>query len=226
MPSCWKGLDTFKERYARGPEARANSNEWKDAVAANKEAGLETLKPATYDETLEIGEAVHGVYKLGRLLIGEDAMVEHSAYALDDETGLMLRARPDLVRPELGIMFDLKTCISADERTVQRSIVNYRYHVQAVHYLATWNRASDQQIDRFVFLFVEKSKPYVTALYELDQPAIDEAAAQWGQALDLWASCCERGVYPGYPATDRIQPITIPPWAFYETDRDEIADAD
>ena len=64
---------------------------------------------------------------------------------------------------------------------------------------------------RYVCLVLEKSPPYIPALYELDKPSIRSGRIRY-RALLKWIQMCEQsGRWPGY--TDGIESISVPKWA-------------
>ena len=52
---------------------------------------------------------------------------------------------------------------------------------------------------QFIFVCVEKSPPYLTATYTLTASEIDRQKPRMQKACEIWATCMETGVWPGYP---------------------------
>jgi len=109
---------------------------------------------------------------------------EVSIWGHDPTTNLLIKARPDII--SMGVMYDLKTTAgSVTPRGFLQSVYKYKYHVQAAWYL--WVAAIiGMQIDRFVFICVERHPPYHTALYELNDDLISEGRMIIRQALDKY----------------------------------------
>lgn len=129
---------------------------------------------------------------------------ESSLFWVDPVSGLECKCRPDWLRED-GICVDLKTTEDASPAGFARSVVNYRYHVQAAHYLA------GTEASRFIFVVVEKKAPHAVAVYELDADALEIGRSLRARDLAAYASCCEFGVWPGYP--NDVQPLSLPRWA-------------
>lgn len=137
-----------------------------------------------------------------------------------EESNTACKARIDRVGKigEWAVVGDLKTTRNAALRAVERDIHAYGYHIQAAHYLAGLEALAPQPPGnprrRFVWLVVETEPPYLTAVYEIDDSALDEGEARRQRALRAWRTCRESGVWPGYP--DGIELASLPPWAFKE----------
>lgn len=177
----------------------------KAAFAELEARGAIVLKTDEYDAVCEIARAVRQHDLAGDLLA--DGAAEASVFWNDDATGVECRCRPDWLRQD-GIVIDLKTTTDASPEAFARSVVNYRYHVQAAHYLA----GTDAQ--RFVFIVVEKEAPYAIALYELDANALALGRELRVRDLTTYATCAEFDHWPGFPAA--VQTLKLPGWASKE----------
>ena len=105
---------------------------------------------------------------------------------------------------------DLKTTTDASPKGFAKSVASFRYHVQAAHYLAAG------LFDKFIFIAVEKEAPYAVACYELDADALTEGQRLRGRDLQRIANCRAMAAWPGYG--DELQTISLPGWAFYDSD--------
>ena len=54
----------------------------------------------------------------------------------DRQTGLMLKAKPDLIPVGTDYLVDLKTAQKADAESFAKEVINYGYHIQTVFYRA------------------------------------------------------------------------------------------
>lgn len=162
-----------------------------------------------------MAEALKNDPAASALLGGSPGRAEMSAYWVDPRTGLLLRCRPDYWRED-GILVDLKTTIDASLAEFSRSVVKWRYHVQAPFYLDGTNEAITQsgaQIERptqFVFVAQEKKPPFAVACYVLDDEGLRIGRAEYRADLDRLAECKASDVWPGYGS--KIQQISVPVW--------------
>lgn len=123
------------------------------------------------DSALTIAEIMKTVY--GGILTGGEA---ESSFFVDDD-GLLLKCRPDYYRSDLGIVFDLKSAADSSEFGMRKAITNYRYDRSAAFYLKVL-QLSGYQAERFMFLFVEKSAPYMPRLREISAEALNNASIE------------------------------------------------
>lgn len=66
------------------------------------------------------------------------------------------------------------------------------------------------QPDHFVFVAVEKKKPYAVGVYVLDADSVASGRAQYREGLDKYAYCLTTNNWPGYG--DKVQTISVPAW--------------
>lgn len=133
-----------------------------------------------------------------------------------DPTGVLLRARPDWLPESTGrraIIPDYKTCQRADPSSFGRSVASYGYHMQAAWYVDGWRTLTGTDA-AFVFVTQEKDPPYLVAVHELDDEAVDIGRARNRDAIDIYQRCVEAGEWPGYPT--EVQTVRLPRWAVVE----------
>lgn len=157
----------------------------------------------------------------GKLFAAGSGNAELSAYWQDPETGLTCRCRPDWWRMD-RVVVDLKTAEDASPAGFEKSVLNYRYHVQAAFYLDGARNAipatvSDLPYDvatypeHFIFVVVEKTAPHAVAVYRLDDDAIEIGRREYQRDLARAAECARTGVWPAYG--DAIMRVSLPEWA-------------
>lgn len=205
--------ETFEARVMKGPPDRRGNN-WKDAVAEATNTNRLLLTSGDYDTGLLMRDAVHADARINAIITGSAAQVEHSGFWTDPETGVLCKCRPDLYRPDLGIMLDLKSTTDAHPDAFARSVINYGYHTQEAWYSDGY-RALDQQIDGFVFLAVEKTDPFIAGLYELPPSIVAEGQAIARKAVTKYAECAAADRWPGY--SDGITELSFKRWSYTET---------
>ena len=141
---------------------------------------------------------------------------EQSFFCTDKETGLELKARPDFILDDCSLILDLKTTVDASPKGFQRSVANYRYFVQASHYLDVIEGATGTRPQAFLFVAVEKARPFSTAVYMADQAMIDLGKQQAREDLNNIAQWIADDKFPGY--SERVEEISLPKWMLPKED--------
>lgn len=113
-----------------------------------------------------------------------------------------------------AIVADLKTARSAHRNAFERAVFDYRYFVQASHYLAgveaLYPTPAGNPRRKFLFLVVESDAPYCAAVYEMDELALDIGERLRQQFLREFERCTRSGIWPGY--SDDPQLVGLPQW--------------
>lgn len=205
------------------PELYANSYVVFDGdrrTKAGKEAyellissGATIISRADYDAISAMAKAIT-YHPVAGAYVGDSGKAEHSVFWTDQVSNLECKCRPDLWLDQRGIIVDLKTTEDASPAGFAKSVANYRYHVQAAHYLA------GTQAERFIFIAVEKKAPYAVAVYELDPASLELGIQTRNRDLATYAVCAGNNYWPGY--SEQIETLTLPGWAFPQTESEEV----
>jgi hypothetical protein len=86
------------------------------------------------------------------------AIYEQSYFWEDKESGLMLKARPDILHDNMVI--DLKTCANASSRAYQRTMIDGGYHIQGAMIQEAVSILEGREIDNVINICIEKTYPY------------------------------------------------------------------
>lgn len=198
----------FEFRYVRGPADRRGAR-WKEAVA---EAGPDrvVMVERDYDAAVAWRDAVYAHPTARRLV--EGALHTEVSLVWEDQTGLLLRCRPDILTAS-GNVIDLKTARSADPWEFRAAVFSRRYHVSA----ALTAKGVETIIGRpkgYIFMVLDKDLPPApesVALFQLDEPFRDEGWCAVRADLDRLAgylSAATRGeeAWSGYPTDLQLIP--------------------
>ena len=125
--------------------------------------------------------------------------IERSLIWKDKETGIWLKARPDVIPPIENTIVDLKTIgTSASDDDCQKAIGGRCYHMQLALVNMGMEALFGRTIEEFILLFVETNAPYAYNLKPVDQRAIFLGECQIRRALRTLADCLERDHWPTY----------------------------
>jgi hypothetical protein len=190
--------ETFEARVSRGPDVRRNTREWKLFEDFCNSAGTIPLKGEDYDNVLTIRDLADGLPAI-EIMRNGTPIVETSAYHFDEETGVLVKTRPDMYNH--GIILDLKVMADASPFAFQRSVGKFGYHMQHALYSDVWEKGSEMPVDAFFFVVFEKSSPPQVAVYELTPASIAEGHARYRHALAKYAEYLATDNWPSYPLT-------------------------
>ena len=199
-----------------GPEDR-RGNKWKELKEVCDAEGQLLLTSSDYEAVFAAKDSVFKNELAASLLSGK-VEAEVSLFHQDEQTGLRCKIRPDIYSHTANVIIDLKTCVSASSHAFSKSIADYGYHIQCAFYERIWNEFHGVEINGFYFMAVEKEPPYAVAVYELDDESFLEGWEQALNAMRLYQSCSEKGVWNGYPSI--VQKISLPQYAFKLTKQD------
>lgn len=183
--------------------------DWRTKAAREKKAvayaeGKTPVLKGTFEQAERLAEAVHA-HKLAAALLAEGE-AEVSAYALDPETGVLMRGRIDWLAPTLPV--DVKTSHTANPRdlTGRYGVFAKRdYDLQAAWYL-TILEACGHPAAGFVWIVAESDPPHQVTVAFLDDEDLVAARGRVRRALDLYARCVETDTWPPYvPDTDAVR---------------------
>ena len=193
----------------RGPADR-RGNAWKDAFADAEAGGKLLLTAGDYDLARNVADSVL-FHPVGQIMAGNDTVNEASFFAIDPETGLELKCRPDSYRMSGGgIVYDIKTCQSSLPRDVARDVNTYSYALQAAFYLKVL-RLAGYEAKRFSFVFVEKTAPYAVNVSELSYDFLQYAEREVDATLmKIAEASLVNSFETGY--SDKVNTLELPRW--------------
>ena len=136
---------------------------------------------------------------------------EQSFFCTDTgDTELELKCRPDFMLDDGSLIIDVKTTTDASPSGFKKSLANFRYYVQAAWYLHVVEKATGRRPEAFIFVAVEKQRPFATGVYVADEECIRIGMEQAREDLMNIAKWKNTGVYPGY--SSQAEMISLPKW--------------
>ncbi len=206
-------LDQWDQRYVVMPDGidrrtKQGKAEW-DAFSTAS-SGRTVLSKADAEQVMRMGQAVYGHPAAAMLLKQLPGKAETTHMWTDADTGLQCKCRPDWLTDDGSLIIDLKTTEDASPKGFEKSIGNWRYHVQAAWYLHGLEQATGIRPEQFIFICVEKKPPYAVAVYAAASEMIDAGWAAAQRDLEVLATCKAANAWPGY--SEQIEIISLPPW--------------
>lgn len=203
--------DLFPSEYVESPGFdRRTKNGKADAEAFEQaNAGKVVLSPEDYATCLAVRDAVHRHPVASGLLHGGKA--EQSFYAVDEETGELIKCRTDYLHDSGAMIVDLKTTDDASPSGFGKSAANYRYPIQTAWYNHVLDSAFGEHPANWVFLAVEKSPPYAIGIYVTEADQVARASIAARENFHRIVECKRSGQWPDYGITP--QGLLLPAWA-------------
>ena len=185
-----------------GKEANA---EWKASLTPES---IEIPDADTLATLRRMIEKVHGYPAARRLL--EKGKRETTLFWDDPRTHVLCKARPDFFSAT-GIPVDLKTARDARPDAFSKAVWEYRYDIQAVHYLGGFKTAGLSDGEEFAWLVIENEPPHEIAVFTAGISVMSIGKEWHDRAMDVYAECVKTGVWPGYERKANI--LSMPVWA-------------
>lgn len=134
--------------------------------------------------------------------------VEQTLIAQDPETGVWLRARPDVIPTADGMFADLKTTPSVVDVDLKWTLRDFGYHQQGA---LIWEICELLKLpfDGFVLVFIEKKSPYCTRVVEMTAEDLNRGRRQNRAMIRQVAKCIKENDWPG-PGKADAELFSIP----------------
>jgi hypothetical protein len=216
------GTAAHKEVLGNGPELVVIDGDWRTKAAKQarddaRAAGAVPLHTHEYEQVQAMAAALRAHPDAARLFDASRGKPEQSLFWVDeDDKTTWRRARYDWYPVRTGnrlIIPEYKTTTCADPGTLRRTVYSYGYHMQAAFYLdgaKALGLAGDTE-PAFIFVFQEKTPPYLVTVAELDPLALEIGRARNRDAIARYAECTRTGRWPGYSSD--VVTLSLPPWA-------------
>jgi hypothetical protein len=202
------GEENYNKRFVMQPDkyrdkVTAEEKPWHNGAAvckkwnADMEAkGLTIVVPKELDAIKKMAASltVDPMVQNG-ILSGN---VECSGFWKDQETGLWVKVRPDVIPMSDGDYVDLKTAADVTTPALQYSIRSYGYHMQGA---LVWEAADvlrpDAVFATFVLLFIETANPYCARSVPVHKDDLSRGRLQNRMMMQQIALCMVENRWPG-----------------------------
>ncbi len=199
------GEDNFSLQFIQRPEKIAglawhgNRTECKAFLKQMAASGRTVLTPNDIKIIRGMAKSLSEEPMAMDLLQGA---VEQTLVARDPETGIWLRARPDVIPSADGMFADLKTTESVVDLDLFNTLRRYGYHMQGA---LIWEVCEllGLPFDGFVLVLVEKKRPYCVAVIEMTDEDLNRGRRQNRGMLRLLKQCMDSNSWPGPPGDGR-----------------------
>lgn len=202
--------DTWATGYAINPgiDRRSNAGKAEYAAFLEENQGKVIITDEQAQACYAIRDAVYR-HPLARGLL-QGGKAEQTVYAIDKETGELIKCRMDYLPDNGSMIVDVKSTEDASPNGFGKSAANYRYPVQTAWYHHVLDEAFGEHPPHWVFLAFEKEPPYAIGVY-FAQPE-DTARAAVAARRDFMRIVEHKraGFWPDY-GTEAL-PLGLPTW--------------
>lgn len=156
-------------------------------------------------------------YMYSRLGNNEEALglltrgkAEVTALWQDSRLDVRCKAKMDYVRPD-HIILDLKTTHNSSAEGFVKSVIDYRYYVQAAFYISAYDHITGV-IPKFKIIACETDAPYNVQVYDLNEEWIELGFIAFYENIETYLDCHKTNTWPGYKKSH----LKIPKWFLYK----------
>lgn len=206
-PNVWKAA------VAIMPDLNLRTNAGKDALAEfeRANAGKYVVKQDVFDHAQRMRDAVFNEPVAAAYLRG--GLSEASIFVRHPVHGILMKTRPDFLRPSDGLSVNFKTTDDCSNAGWIRSIADYGYDWKSAWYLDVLAIHYGRDFDE-IHINVEKNKdggPCRVAIKTVPADVLNFVRTQYEPILPLIAEFERSGSYPKLPA--QLECPEIPDWA-------------
>lgn len=202
----------FDENYILKPEpmllkdvGREAYDSYKNVIQYIENSGKIVLSLDKWDSLIKMRDSIYENPRAKELI--EGAVYESSYFWKDEESGLMVKSRPDILHSNLYV--DLKTIDDASPHNFQREMVKFGYHIQGAMVRDGVKALTGRTINACINICVEKNYPHSIGVYIIDDEAIEAGSIDYKQTLLDLSACLSNNVFPDF----EIATIGLPKWA-------------
>ena len=195
--------DKFSHQVAVCPKCDRRTKAGKEVYAdfTAESTGKVVISIDEFETIQSMRESISRHPAAARLLSG--GIAEQSVlFNLESNNGTIIKckARTDFLTPN-GIVVDLKTTKDASQHSFLRSILNFKYYLQASFYMTGLSKISDKY-ERFIFIAIEPNPPFRCEVYELSDEFLEYGYFKIKDLLELELKCRGYDFWPNYQNDD------------------------
>lgn len=184
--------------YAISPFDEYRSKEAKEWKAATENAGIVPVKRAVFEEAQAMAATIReGI----RLETRDEPYQTEVVIAWKRNVNgfpIWCRAMLDVWCPSLNLALDAKTCLSADDKSIDRAFSTGYAGQHAFYSEGIETLSPHKDRPRFGFVFIEKDAPFLGRYAEPTEAFRYGASLEIDRAAGIFAACLKAGEWPGY----------------------------
>lgn len=194
----------FTKRYFVLPklDMRRTADKQIFGILMNENAHKKPILEKDYYLIQEMAERIFKNEEATQLI--SNCYIEQSFFWNNPEMEMLCKARPDAWHNNMIV--DLKTTANAHPDEFMWDCGNYGYHIQAAMIQEAIYNLTSKVIKDFVFLCIEKTRPFAVGIYILHETAIEIGRDEFLGHLKTYKHCFLSKKWPSYTTSE----ITLP----------------
>lgn len=201
----------FSKEFAIAPNIDRRTKTGKEEYAQflGKNKGKDIITADDFEKIQDMRDTLYSTPFVEQLLSGKK---ELSFFLKDNETGVMMKARPDCLTTigDTHILIDYKSCQDASGEAFMKSAINLGYDLQLSYYKHILDEITGFE-HSVIFIAQEKTPPYAVNILEADKYFLASGDDMWRTYLDLYAECNKSGNWYAY-INGEINSLGLPGW--------------
>lgn len=204
LPKVGLLRDLGRPEYERQKAEREKTQFENDLIMQNFDRTKRVLSQKEWRLLREMLESLLAHKDAPELI--EGAVYEQS-YFWQDESGLMLKARPDILHANMIV--DLKTIKSAHTRHYQAEMAKKGYHIQGAMCREGVYVNEGIDIPNVINICIEKEYPYEIGIKIISEGALDAGKQKYKEICVDLMHAITHNTFESYP----VETIELPRWA-------------
>lgn len=197
-------------------DKRTKAGKLEHELFAKENKDRTILKAGDYNTILEIKEAVLN-HSAANSILQEAKEKEICAFWKNKDFDLNCKAKIDILLNDSTIG-DFKTTTASDPYSFGKSIINYRYHVQAAFYLDGLAEITGKPATNYFIIACEKARPYNVMVYKLSKEYLALGQHQYYCDLQEYKKCLDSNNFYVDVNDGKVMELEPPSWASAELD--------
>ena len=158
--------------------------------------GKDVITQEQFEQIDAMRNSAYATPFVAKLLSGDK---ELSFWGKDEDTGLVIKCRPDAIVEFNGrnILIDYKTCTDAENTKFYRDSIKFGYDLQLAYYREILKQNTGLDYD-VVIIAQEKSAPYVTNVFQLSENYLENGRNLYKEMLKVYKNCLDTDNWYGY----------------------------
>lgn len=204
-------VDDFLTEFAVAPnvDRRTKAGKEEYALFETECVGKDVITSDDFEKIKEMRDALYDTPFVKQLLSGEK---ELSYFMEDDETGLIIKCRPDCLTKvgDTHVLIDYKTCNDASTDAFMKDAIKLMYDLQMAFYKDILDELTGHE-HSVIFIAQEKTAPYCVNVLEANEYFLRSGRDMYRTMLNTYKECADSGNWYGYMQSE-INSLGLPNW--------------